>query len=377
MKQIIFILKSAWLSVASKKLLSGIVIASVALGMLFPISVLSQINYRVKNFSNPFYNDIEHTAVLDCFIETHDTETMKTMLTPPDSNIKNIGFFAAYSTTMVFEGESWISFVAAYEPEYMKIGRTELLSGRFLTDEELSEGAKVCLCAESDRVGKKERLGDFITIGGTDFEIVGIIRDRKLYGGTMIPYNSLLKMTNAKDLQYKVYLQSDGELDMDAIKVFVRKNDEFIKTIDSMSVRSAVECQEDLVNRVTVIFKRNMLVGSIITLFSIISFTLIIIGKVINEQYVMGVKTAMGATKGQLFIDLILQNFILIQIAAIIAMALSQVVISLLPGLNGLFGSAVIAATEALVAVLTLLITTTAFIPFIRKPVAEMFRSSN
>lgn len=376
MKQLIFILKSAWLSVSSKKLLSGIVIASVALGMLFPISVLSQVNYRIKNYSNPFYNDIEHTAVLDCYFEVHDAETMKAMLTPPDSNIKNVGFFAAYNTTMVFEGESWISYVAAYEPEYMNIGRTELLSGRFLTEEELSEGAKVCLRAESDRVGKKEQLGDFITIGGTDFEIVGIIRDRKLYGGTMIPYNSLLKMTNAKDLQYKVYLQSDGELDMDAIKVFVRKNDDMIKVIDSMSVRSAVECQEDLVSRVTVIYKRQMLIGSIITLFSIISFALIIIGKVINEQYIMGVKTAMGATKGQLFIDLVLQNFILIQTAAIIAMALSQVVISLLPGLKGLFGGMVVAAAEALVIVLTLFITATAFIPFIRKPVTEMFRSS-
>lgn len=373
MKQFTFALKNAWLGIASKKLLSGIIIASIAVGLVFPITVLSQMNHYDKFYRQSMYNDIGHTFFLDFFCESLEEPELTELLSVPDCNIKSVGFIATYSTTLVYNGESRISNIAGYNAEYLNVGKTKLLSGRYLTDEELQSGARVCLSKESERVGEKIRVGDTLNIGGADFEVVGIVRDPQLYGGVMIPYNALLKLTDSKKFQYMAYLMTDGEMKTDDIKTYFRLSED----IDELQMLTAEEFQADYFRRGDAIYKKQMIIGVVIALFSVISFALIIVGKVFNEQYIVGVKTAMGATKGQLFRDLVLQNFILIEIASVIAMILSSVMMSFVPGMDGIFDGTVVLAVELLDVVLTLLITAMAFIPVLRKPVTEIFRNGS
>lgn len=373
MKQLLFALKNAWAGISSKKMLSGIVIASIAVGLVFPIIVLAQINHYDKFYRQSFYNDIEHTFFLDCFCESLEEDELTELLSVPDCNIKTVGFSATYSTTVNYNGNSHISNIAGYNADYLDIGKTKLLSGRMPTDEEMQSGARVCVSKENERVGETIRIGNTMNIGGADFEIVGIVRDPQLYGGVMIPYNSLLKLADSRKFQYMAFLVTDGEMKTDDIKTYFRLSED----IDELQMMTGEESFADYVKRGDAIYKKNMIIGLIIALFSVISFALIIVGKALNEQYIVGVKTAIGATRGQLFSDFALQNFILIEIASVIAMLISAGMITLLPGMNGLFGLNVVAMVELLDIALTLLITSMAFIPVIRQPVTQLFRNSS
>lgn len=369
MKQIIFNLKNAWAGIASKKLLSAIVVAAMAVGLIFPTAVLMQINFYRENYANPFYSDIEHTAVAEVNITCYEEEVVEMILKSLGGNIKKTGFFVSYSTTWEYDGTSRIETVAGCNRNYFDVSRTELLNGRLLTDEEMETGAKVCLVrasAKSDMVGKK------IKLAGTEFEVVGAIRDNKIYGKFLMPYNTIRSWTGDKMTQSKAYLLCDGEPDMNEINASIEES----QTISKHSLLTAAEAQADLKQRVSANYKQKLIIGAVITIFSVISFILIIMGRIFNEQYVLGVKTAMGATKGQLFWDLIVQNFILIQLSAIIAMAFAYFSETGASEATASFGGMVIAAVEILCVIITLIITTAAFIPILKKPVTEMFRSS-
>lgn len=374
MKQFVFVLKNAWHGIFSKKLLSGIVIAAMAVGLIFPAIILSQINFYYQNYGVPYYNDMEHTAVAEFYGPLMDESGMKLRMASWGSNVKNAGFFATYSTTFEYNGSSYLSNVSGYSKEYMEIGKTVLVDGRFLTQEEFDSGAKVCLSMESRRVdGKPIKVGDTITIAGTDFKIVGIIRDNKSYGSAFISYHALYDWLKDANVQYKAYLQTQGEPDMDGINHSLLTS----KDIEKIDLHTAAEAQEDLLSKVGDMYKQKLLLGAVMLLFSMISFALIIAGKTLNEQYVLGVKTAMGATKGQLFWDLALQNFILIEIASILAMLFSSILSQLIPGLDGLFGGPVVIAIEALCVVITFFITAAAFIPVCKGSVCDLLKNSN
>lgn len=364
MKQL-FALKNAWLGIASKKLLSGIVIASIAVGLAFPVAVLTRINYYDKYYWCELYNDVEHTVVIDSLCDALEEEKFRELMSVPDCGITDVGFFATYSTTQVFKGDSRITNIAGCNASYLEVGKTKLLNGRYPTAEEITSGAKVCVSKESTHIGENIRVGDTVTLAGTDFEVIGIIRDVELYGSFLIPYNALLALTDMERFQYMSYLETAGTPDMDAIKTYFRLEE----TVDPLQMLTAVEAQENYTQRGNASIKRQLAVNSVIALFSIISFTLIIVGKVLGEQYGIGVKTAMGATKGQLFWELTLQNFILIEIAAVIAIFLSCGMISLVPNFNGLFGGEVVISTEILAVLLTFIITAVAFIPILNRPI--------
>lgn len=69
-------------------------------------------------------------------------------------------------------------------------------------------------------------------------------------------------------------------------------------------------------------------------LFGIISFIFIIAGKVSEEQYSIGVKMSLGASKGMIYIELFLQNLILILSAVLIDIICFPLVKKLLPQLG-------------------------------------------
>lgn len=374
MKQFVFAVKNAWRGIFSKKLLSGIVISAMAVGLIFPIIIFSQINFFSENYGFPYYNDIERTVVAEFNCPVTDEASIKRCAEAWGS-VNSVGFFATHTATLEYGGKSYLGNVAGYNGEYTEIGKTVLLDGRFLTEEELETGAKVCLALSGAgrSYGKSLRVGSRITVAGTEFEIVGTVRDNKVYGGLMIPYKAMCDWLDGSTLQFRAYLQTRGEPDIKEINSAMLKSE----NIDKIDLRTAVCVQEELFSRVADIFKQKLLLGAVAAVFSMLSFTLIIAGKALNEQYVLGVKTLMGATKSQLFLELLLQNFILIEIASVIAMTVSAVVIRAASGFEALFDGSVITAAEALCVLMTFFTTSAAFIPLLKGSVCDLLKNSN
>lgn len=148
--------------------------------------------------------------------------------------------------------------------------------------------------------------------------------------------------------------------------------------MDKLEVASATEQMEFVELQHQKGYSQMIIKGAVVLLFSLISFTLIIVGRVQSEQYVLGVKRAVGATRLQLFFDLSLQNFILIQLGAAASMIIYKLIFSLISAeIMGLFDLKVICQTEALCIAMTLAVTAVAFIPILKQPVCNMFKASD
>lgn len=74
-------------------------------------------------------------------------------------------------------------------------------------------------------MGENDRkaVGTTIKIGGEDFEIVGAVRDIKIYGRAIIPYKAMLPFIEDDYTQYKAYLLCQDEPPMSTIDTAVRK----------------------------------------------------------------------------------------------------------------------------------------------------------
>ena len=103
------------------------------------------------------------------------------------------------------EGVESISFGGYYEEDFAEWGHQYVpvkgideyymyplpqIKGRAFQDSELREGKKVCLLNQkyADRYSYEE--GDLISIHHTDFQIIGLMKD-KIYPGILIPYAAM------------------------------------------------------------------------------------------------------------------------------------------------------------------------------------------
>lgn len=370
MQRLVFTIKNVILGLAHKKLLNALVILSVAVGFLFPVYSISFMNYVEKNYGTPPFKDIEHTVVADVFMEAEEESIMEEKMLQWNEQITKAGFFVTYETVTEYKGDSFVGYATGCTSDFLGMRNTILVDGRFPTEEEMETGAKVCLVKSSS--GRNYKIGSMINVGGTEFEIIGSFRDIRLFAGVLMPYKSLYPMVEKKTLQSVAYLQTEGEPDVSKIKSDIRSAVERVQYVES-AADSEVPMMKQYEEYITKDFKQS----SVILLFSIISFTLIIAGRMLNEQYVLGVKTAVGATRVQLFFDLLLQNYLLIQIGAAITLLAYQCLFMINDSEEfGLFDGTVVGIVEIACVAMTLFATCIAFIPILRQPVNALFRSS-
>lgn len=370
MRKLAFIIKNAFLGLAHKKLLNSLVILSVAIGFLFPIFSISFMNYINKNYGTPPFKDAEHTVAADFFMKAEEESSMEEQMLAWNDGITKAGFFANYETIHTYKGDTFVGRVAGCNSDFLETKDTILVEGRFPTEEEMENGAKVCLAGSNS--GHNYKVGTTVTIGGTDFEIIGVFRDARFMANMMLPYKALYPMVEKKQLQTVAYLITDGKPQLGKISGKISSSLDMVQY-----VTSAVESEIPMMERFEEMITDNLKKSSVIILFSLISFTLIITGRILNEQYVLGVKSAVGATRFQLFLDLMFQNFLLIQIGAAITMAAYQVLVMINDSdIFGLFDGTVIGIVEIVCAVMALIATAVAFIPILRCPVTKLFRNS-
>lgn len=370
MQRVIFTIKNAFLGLTHKKLLNVLVILSVAVGFLFPVYSISNMNYIQKNYGTPPYKDVEHTVIADFFIKAEEESSMNEKMLKWSEQIKKVGFFASYNAVMEYKDESYVGYVSGCNSSFLEVSNTILASGRFPTKEEMENGANVCLVTSTSGHGYK--IGSIVNIGGTDFKIIGIFRDIHIYGGVLMPYNALYTFVKGKSVQHKAYLQTEEEPKVSEISSEVRNSAEQTQFV-SLAVDDEAVLHKSFKEYMSEAFKKS----SIVLLFSIIGFTLIMVGRMISEQYILGVKTAVGATRVQLFLDSLFQNYLLIQIGAAIALLIYKCLFVINDSDSfGLFDGTVIAETEIVCIVMTLFVTGVGFVPILRCPVSELFRKS-
>lgn len=332
MSRLGFSIKNACLRICYQKTISFIIILSIAIGMIFPLAAFAMTNDLLQNIKASEYMDEEHTVIAEFFSPFEIKEKIDGKLKYVTRDIQQFGYLARYESVVTWKGKDMACSATGATLSYFDLENYTMVEGKLFDKEQEESGANVCILKKDGTLWKKgAKTGDSIEINGIKFKIIGEIRDPKLYGGIILPYNSLNRFleNNKKQIQYKALFLTEKLADTDKISENIKKAD-----MKLLSVITALEGQSIFLKSAKEVITKNIILGLFVLLFGAISFIFIIVGKVSEEQYSIGVKMSLGASKGMIYMELFFQNMILIIAAILIDIACFPIVKKLMPQLG-------------------------------------------
>lgn len=317
MKKFGFIVSNAVSSMLSKKLLTLIIIVTVAVGFIIPSVFIAKTAYHIKTYKASLYTDIEKTALADITMKYKTKDEMSTVF-GGIKDVDDIGYFTSKAKSVSCGEKSFQALVLGVSEHFYKLRRPIIMDGRVITEQEIESGAKVCMAvAYRTMSGYSPKVGDAINIGAEDYEVVGIIHDPTVYGSIIIPYTCFEKLINADvrpQLQYVIYLHSDSA---EAAEVLANRV-KGMQDINVINAGYAVVKDKEWRAEITKPMKSTLMLSSVLMAFSMINFVIIFYGKFLEDRYRISLKLLLGESRRGIFAEILTQTFIFFQLAFII-----------------------------------------------------------
>ncbi len=268
-----------------------------------------------------------------------------------------IGYIAAAesaSVTAKYDAEADSMTVYGVTPPYYQIQGLELLLGRFLKTADVTSHTNVCVINEyaaTELVGYTDCLGVEISLNGVKYTVVGVLAEDEdsltslFSSGSMvayIPYTSLLRLSTSVSSDITSFYVS-GETTMEAAETAITAllMDRFLEDEDAFTVSSS-DVMEDALSSVTSIL--TILLGGIAAISLIvggIGIMNIMLVTVTERTREIGIRKAIGATRGEILRQFLIEAIVLCMMGCVIGIVLSwvtlQVVSSVVSSLSMTF----------------------------------------
>lgn len=347
--------KMAISSLLSKKARSFLSMLGIVIGILTVSSLLSialtvrneiegSINSLGTNLIDIVPGDIESGG----FSQSFGTST----LTEEDFNsIKAVPGTINETMTMVVTGNIKAGenslpggFIYASSPAIKETINTGLEKGRFYTDEEDRDVAKVAVlgstAAEKLFGSANNALGQTLEARSTKFEVVGVLKKIEglaSFGGVdqnslvVIPIHVGWELTSTK-LVSEILLQAENPEIVDQVKKDVEavllENHKGEKDFSVLTQEDLLKTVGGILDIITAMLGAisgiSLLVGGI----GIMNIMLVSVSERTRE---IGIRKAVGATQGAILLQFLIESAILTLLAGIIAVSIFSLVVSLIP----------------------------------------------
>jgi len=331
-------IKMAWNTITSNKMRSlltmlGIIIGVVALVVLVSLvsgasdSVTEQINSLGSNmFSVSVIDDKGDPLRIEDITEISDME-----------EIAAAAPAASSSMTAKYHSTEASASVYGTTAQYMDIQNIELLYGRFLKTADLENNTYVCVLsyeAADELCGTtKGIVGDTVKLNGRDFTIVGVLNEddsalTSLMGtlNVYVPYTVLTRVADTVSLNISTFIASPSDTEsMDAADAALERylldrfnnDDEAFLLANTSMVMDAMSSVTDILSILLGgIAAISLLVGGI----GIMNIMLVSVTERTRE---IGIRKAIGAGRGSILGQFLLEALMLSLIGCVIGILLS------------------------------------------------------
>ncbi len=253
---------------------------------------------------------------------------------------EGIGYIAPAgesSVTAKYGSTAATMTVTGTTPSYHQIQGMSLLLGRFLKTADVESHTNVCVINEyaaTELVGYADCLGAEISLNGTKYTVVGVLEDddslTSMFGsGSMvayIPYTSLLRLSTDLSSNIESFYVS-GESTMEEAEIAITRLllDRFSQDDDAFEV-TASDVMEDAMSSVTSIL--TILLGGIAAISLVvggIGIMNIMLVTVTERTREIGIRKAIGATRGMILRQFLIEAIVLCMMGCVIGIALSWV----------------------------------------------------
>lgn len=316
----------------------GIIIGVMALVILVSLvdgatgSVTDKINSLGSNLLNVSISDDKGRPIkLDTINEWMQEDGIG--LIAPSGSTAAIGKYNSENATVIVYGAT-----PAYEP----VNGLKLLLGRFIKSSDVENHTNVCIINETaatDLVGYTDCLGEEISLNGMKFKVVGILEDDEdsltaiFTGGTMvayIPYTTLFRLSSTVSstiTSFSVSAPEGSDMDATEDKMEALLLDRFENDEDAFSIYNQ-NMLEDAMSQITSVL--TILLGGIAAISLVvggIGIMNIMLVTVTERTREIGIRKAIGASRGTILTQFLLESVVLCMLGCAIGVFLSWAVL--------------------------------------------------
>lgn len=223
-----------------------------------------------------------------------------------------------YETTMHWQAVDCVDSAGGVSLGILERVPVYLQSGRlFETGDYGQTSDSVCILkSTSELYLAGARVGDTVEFMGNSYEVVGVIEGRasKLLGAVLIPYPSMINVSGTSVIQHRFIVPVEGNENMDSL---ASKE----TGISDIKIHSVTTLEEE--DRIAEKYYRDenskwLMVGFVVCLFAFLSIFAMTLGRSLEERKALGLHTVMGATRAKLFLEMFIQNAVIVVAAIII-----------------------------------------------------------
>ncbi len=332
-------LKMAMKSIAGNKMRAFLTMLGIIIGVFSLVVLVSLVNGAtgtVTDTISSLGNDMLTVTISD---DKGYPLSLEDLAAWADED--SIGYIAASgesSVTAKYDSASSSLTVYGVTPSYYQIQGLNLLLGRFIKTADVNSHTQVCVINETaatELVGYTDCLDAEISLDGTKYTIVGILEDddsslTSMFGsGSMvayIPYTSLMRLSTSVSSDITSFYVS-GETTMEEAELAITEllMERFQEDDDAFTVSSS-DIMEDAMSSVTSILA--ILLGGIAAISLVvggIGIMNIMLVTVTERTREIGIRKAIGATRGEILRQFLIEAIVLCMMGCAIGIALSWV----------------------------------------------------
>ncbi len=330
-------LKMALKSIAGNKMRAFLTMLGIIIGVFSLVVLVSLVNGATSTVTDTISSlgtDMLTVSVSDDKGYPISLETLAEWA--DEDGIGHITPSGESSLTAKYGSTSASVTVYGTTPAYYQVQGLKLLLGRFLKTADVESHTQVCVINETtatDLVGYVDCLGTEISLNGTKYTIVGILEDNdesltSMFGsGSMvayIPYTSLMRLSTSvsSDIE-SFYVSSETTMEETEAVITALLLERFQADEDAFAV-SGTDIMEDAMSSVTSIL--TILLGGIAAISLIvggIGIMNIMLVTVTERTREIGIRKAIGATRGEILRQFLIEAIVLCMMGCVIGIVLS------------------------------------------------------
>ena len=244
---------------------------------------------------------------------------------------------ASQSVTGKYGSDSITMTVMGTTPSYYHLQSLQLAYGRFLNSADMDNNTSVCVlnyAAAEDLIGYADCVGKVISLDGSKYTIVGVLGDDETLTNSMtsgtktayVPYTTLIRQSTSLSLDISSFVASSSESSsMEALeeKLTALLNERFDEDEDAYTV-SSMNVMENAMSSITSVL--SLLLGGIAAISLIvggIGIMNIMLVTVTERTREIGIRKAVGATRGTILRQFLMEAVVLCMLGCVIGIFLS------------------------------------------------------
>ena len=340
MRRIRYLFHQVFQKVRAEKRRYVLYVFSFYAGLLLPAFCIANIRSVDRVIYYTTFEGMENTVQIDWLGERFDAVD--------EEAAKGMSVSAYYEEDMAEWNHQYVSVEGIDGHYFYPLPK---VSGRTFAENEFENGENVCLLNRRYAREYSCGIGDKVKLREEQFEVIGLMEDE--YSGIILPYRAMERAYRKESLiQFSCIVpkgaaagEKDAAAEKGAAEGIARQIEGADETAEILEVTQGETLYENaLAAKMRWRFLRGAAAGAAL-LFFILNESIVLTGKLENEQQVIGVNMALGAAEGEVKLCLLFETLM------ITAAAVSLVLLTAFP-LAKIFGlgNAVVLDREAVFA---------------------------